>query len=240
MALHDRGGEPLHEDRPHELQRGRVARLRPRRPRPAYRRRAETRESLCARRPDTMPESREPSRRDRAQQRDVGEADARRGGERPELALQLRRGRVRVCVDAVLACSPGRAASAPSRATLALLTLSTRSQPLARTLHRARKIDRTRGQESGSKPRTCTPAAARSAAMPHRPRRARGPPPVSGSRFAPAARTPTVFIESGCPRNLSESETELLTIFSTFRQYAAACDADELELRRAARSDRPR
>ena len=98
-ALHDRGGKPLHEDRPNELQRGRVARLVRNDLDRHAQGREEARECLCGGSGDEH-RSEEPSRRDRAQQRDVGEPDAGLGRERGELALQVRGGRVRVCVDA--------------------------------------------------------------------------------------------------------------------------------------------
>ena len=143
----DRGGrEAFHEDRAHELHRRGVAGPvgdhldgHPERP-------ERVGEGARAR---SGGEGRraEAARGHRAEQRHVGEA---RADERCEIALQLRRGGVQVCVDGVASQGREGRRAAPS-ATAAVLTLRTTSVPAtALSASAARRAPGTSRAGSGS------------------------------------------------------------------------------------------
>src|SRR3990172_3632290 len=124
----------------------------------------------------------------------------------------------------VVSRKAGRTAAAASRAAFALLTLSTTSLPAAADAgSSALEIDGTSRPGSGSYPHTSTPTAARSIAslLPASPSPRSATRPALVPCCSPSCCTATLFIGSSCPRNLSQSKTELLTIFATFRQYAS-------------------
>ena len=184
---------------------------------------------------------REPAVGHRPEQRNVRESNIDRQRTLPPAGASapVRRcsGRRRSLRDS----APGLAAAATSSATLAVFTLSTASQPeTADSRSSARTPVGTSSAASGSYPRTSTSADTRSSAS--------RPPSLTESEQRHTSRAHRVrFHRSGCDpghgvlaaETLSENETELLTIFATFRQYAC-CHEGQLQLRGPPGSDRAR